>query len=78
MIKLTKLWKNKAISPKTKVQLMRALVWPVATYGCEAWTLKKEEERLIQAFENKCMRKLLRISWTEMLLNERVYELAGI
>ena len=77
MIKLTKVWKNKAISSKTKIRLMRALVWPEATYGCETWTLKKEEERIIQAFENKCIRKLLRISWTEMLTNERVYKLAG-
>lgn len=78
MIKLTKLWKNKAISTKTKLRLMRALVWPVATYGCEAWTLKKEEERYIQAFENKCVRKLLRISWTEMVSTEQVYKRARI
>ena len=49
---------------------MKSLVWPLATYGFEAWTLKKEEERRVQAFENKCTRKLLRISW-------KVYQLAG-
>ena len=47
------MWKNKAIITNTKLQLMKALVWPVATYGCEAWTLKKEEERRIKAFEKK-------------------------
>ena len=41
MIKLTKLWKNKSISNSTKLRLMKTLAWPVATYGCEAWTLKK-------------------------------------
>ena len=77
MVKLTKIWKNKSISNDTKLRLMKALVWPVATYGCEAWTLKKEEERRIQAFENKCIRKLLRIPWTKMMSNERVYTSTG-
>lgn len=76
MVKLTKMWKNKAISTNTKLRLMKALVWPVATYGCEAWTLKKEEERRIQAFENKCIRKLLRIPWTRLLTTKQVYEIA--
>ncbi|XP_062861985.1 protein dopey-2 isoform X1 [Trichomycterus rosablanca] len=40
------------VCQKYKVQLMKALVWPLATYRCGAWTLKKEEERNIQAFEN--------------------------
>lgn len=77
MVKLTQLWKNKSISTGTKLRLMKAMAWPVATYGCEAWTIKKEEEKRIQAFENKCIRKLLRISWTEMMTTERVYKLAG-
>ena len=43
MVKLTKMWKNKAISINAKLSLMKALVWPVATYGSEAWTLNKQE-----------------------------------
>jgi hypothetical protein len=76
MIKLTQVWKNKGISTATKLRLMKALVWPVATYGCEAWTLKKEDEKRIQAFENKCIRKLLRIPWTKLMTNEQVYRMA--
>ena len=53
MVKLTGVWKNKSISTVTKLRLIKALVWPVATYGCEAWTLKKEEEKRIQAFEKQ-------------------------
>ena len=77
MIKLTRIWKNKAVSTNTKLRSMKSLVWPVATYGCEAWTLKKEEERRVQAFENKCTRKLLRMSWIHMMNTEKVYQLAG-
>ena len=57
---------------------MRALVWPVATYRCEAWTLKKQEERRIQAFENKCIRKLLSIPWTKLMTTAQVYKIAGV
>jgi len=77
MIKLTRLWKNKSVSTITKLRLMRALVWPVATHGCEAWTLRKQEEICIQAFENKCIRKLLRIPWTKLMTRAQVYTMAG-
>lgn len=76
MGKLAQMWRNKGISTATKLRLMKALVWPVATYGCEAWTLKKEDENRIQAFENKCVRKLLRIPWTKLMTNEQVYKMA--
>jgi len=41
MVKLIKIWKNKSVSVATKVRLTKALVWPVMTFGCEAWTLRK-------------------------------------
>jgi len=48
----------------TKIRLMKALVWPVATYGCESWTLRKNEETHLDAFEMKWLRKILWVSWT--------------
>ena len=41
---LQKIWKSQNIPISTKIRLMKALVWPVATYGCESWTLRKNEE----------------------------------
>jgi len=38
---LQKIWKSHSIPISTKIRLMKALVWPVATYGCESWTLRK-------------------------------------
>ena len=38
------LWKDRALNKETKVRLMRVLVWPVATYGCESWTLKASDK----------------------------------
>jgi len=43
---------------------MKALVWPVAMHGPESWTLKKNEETRLDAFEMKGLRKILRVSWT--------------
>ena len=50
----------------------------MAIYGCESWTLRKEEERRIEAFEMKCLRLIMNISWTEMRKNEWVLEEAGV
>jgi len=44
-------------------------VWPVATYGCESWTLRKNEETRLDAFEMKGLRRMLRVSWTATKTN---------
>ena len=49
---------------------MKALVWPVATYGCKSWTLRKNEETRLDAFEMKGLRRTLRVSWTAWVLNK--------
>jgi len=48
----------------TKVNLVKAMVFPVVMYGCESWTVKKVEHRSIDAFEMWCWRRLLRVPWT--------------
>ena len=62
----------------TKIRLMKALVWPVATYGCESWTLRKNEETRLDAFEMKELRRMLRVSWTAKKTNEWVLNKAGV
>jgi len=57
---------------------MKAPVWPVATYGCESWTLRKNEETRLDAFEIKSLRKILRVSWTAKKTNEWVLNRAGV
>ena len=50
----------------TKVHLVKAMVFPVVTYGCESWTIKKAECQRIDTFVLWCWRRLLRASWTAM------------
>ena len=47
---LQKIWKSHNIPISTKIRLMKALMWPVATYGCESWTLRKNEETRLDAY----------------------------
>ena len=48
----------------TKVRLVKAVVFPVVTYGCESWTVKKAERQRIDGFELWCWRRVLRVPWT--------------
>jgi len=57
---------------------MKAPGWPVATYGCESWTIRKNEETRLDAFEMKGPRKVLRVSWTAKKTNEWVLNKAGV
>jgi len=57
-----KIWKSQRIPISTKIRLMKALVWPVATYGCVSWALRKNEETHLEAFEMKGLGKILRVS----------------
>ena len=75
---LQKIWKSHNIPISTKIRLMKALVWPVATYGCESWTLRKSEETRLDAFEMKGLRRMLRVSWTAKKTNEWVLNKAGL
>ena len=64
MTNLDNILKSRDIALPTKVHLVKAMVFPVVTYGCESWTVNKAERRRIDAFELWCWRRLLRVPWT--------------
>ncbi len=72
MTRLATIWKSNSISFPIKFKLYKTLVLSILMYGFESWTLTTDLERRIQAFEHKCFRKLLRISYTEHKTNEFV------
>ena len=61
MTNLDSIFKSKDITLPRKVLLVKAMVFPVVTYGCETWIVKKAERRRIDAFELWCWRRLLRV-----------------
>ena len=60
------------ITLPTKVHLVKAMVFPVVRYGCENWTIKKAEHRIIDAFELWCWRRILSIPWTARRANQSI------
>ena len=56
----------------TKVRIVKAMVFPVVTYGCESWTIKNAEHRRIDAFELWFWRRLLRVPWTAKRSNQSI------
>ena len=70
MTNLDSIFKSRDITLRTKVCLVKAMVFSVVMYGCESWTVKKAECRRIDAFEVWCWRRLLRVPWTARRSNQ--------
>ena len=70
MTNLDSVLKSKDTTLPTKVHLVKAMVFPVAMYACEGWTVKKAEHRRTDAFELWCWRRLLRVTWTARKSNQ--------
>ena len=62
--------KRRDITFPTKVHLVKAMVFPAVMYGCESWTIKKDEHQRIDAFELRCWRRYLRVPWTARRSNQ--------
>ena len=56
----------------TKVLIVKAMVFPVVTYGCESWTVKKAKCKIIDAFKLWCGRRLLKVAWTARRSNQSI------
>ena len=72
MTNLDSILKSRDITLPTKVHLIKAMVFPVVTYGCESWTIKEAEHRRIDAFELCWWRRLLRVPWTVWRSNQSI------
>ena len=72
MTNLDSIFKSRDITLPTKVHLVKAMVLPVVMYGCESWTVKKAEHQRIDAFEQWCWRRVLRVPWTARRSNQSI------
>ena len=72
MTKLDSILKSRDITLPTKVHVVKTMVFPVVTYGCESWTIKKAEHRRIDGFELWCWRRPLRVAWTARRSNQTI------
>ena len=73
MTKLDGVLKCRDITLPTKVCIVRAIVFPVVTYCCESWTIKKAECQRIDAFELWCWRRLLKVPWSARRSSQSIW-----
>ena len=69
---LDSILKSRDITLRTKVHIIKAMVFRVIMYGCESWTVKKAEHWRIDAFELWCWRRLLKVPWTVRGSNQSI------
>ena len=70
MTNLDNILKSRDITDKGRI--VKVMVFPVVMYGCESWTINKDEHRRIDAFELWCWRRLLRVPWTARRSNQSI------
>ena len=73
-ILLKKIWDSREITKATKLKIFNSNVKSVLLYGSETWRLTKVMTGKIQAFINRCLRKILRIFWPNTISNARLWE----
>ena len=66
------IWESRDITLSTKIRIVKAMIFPVVTYRCERWTIKKAEYRRIDAFKLWCWRRLLKVPWTAKRSNQSI------
>ena len=72
MTNLDSILNSRDIAFPTKAHLVKAMIFPVITYGCESWTIMKAECGRIDAFELWCWGRLLRVPWTTRRFNQSI------
>ena len=72
MTNLDSILKSRDITLQTKIHVVKAMVFPVVTYGCENWTIKKAESQRIDAFKLWCWRRFTKVPWTARRSNQSI------
>ena len=75
---LRKILTSLAINIRTRVRVLKAYVWSVLLFGCEAWTISKEMRKRLQAAEMWFYRRMLRVPWTARRTNQEILQRAGV
>ena len=71
-------WTNSKLTDHTNIQVYKACVVSTLLYGSESWTLRSRQERRLNSFHMRCLRRILGISWRDKVTNNAVLERTGI
>ena len=79
MARLAKrVWDNTMLTVNTKMRVYQACVLSTLLYGSESWTLYSRQERRLNAFHLRCLRRLLGITWQDRVTNTNILAMAGM
>lgn len=70
---LQNIWKSNNITEKLKVKLLQTLVLPTCLYASETWKMSSKNRKKLDAFQQRCLRKILKITYRDRITNEEVY-----
>ena len=73
-MKLNQVWNSSNVSRKTKIRLYKTLVKPVLMYGCETWKMNEGDAEKIDVFQNRCLRRIMKIKWQDKINNRELLE----
>ncbi|XP_073841183.1 uncharacterized protein [Musca autumnalis] len=74
---LNKLWRDRSLSSGTKLKVFNSNVKSVMFYGCETWMIPKNLMRSMQAFTNRCLRRIYGIYWPNTLTNNALWNMSN-
>ena len=77
-VKLNRVWNSNSVTKKTKIKLYKTLVKPVLMYGCETWKMNEGDAQKINVFQNRCLRRILKIKWQDKVTNKELLERANV
>lgn len=76
--KLGKIWKNSQFTCKNKIKIFKSNVISVLLYGCETWRMTQTDEKKLDAFLHKSLRRMLKIYWPMRVTNEEIRRRTGV
>ena len=75
---LRNIWNTRSIGRNTKIKLFKTLVRPVLLYGCEAWKITAAEDKKLDRFQFRCLRRILRIWWPQRIRKDTISQITGV
>ena len=75
-MKLNKVWSSSNVTRKTKIRLYKTLVKPVLLCGCETRKMNQDEAKRIDVFQNRCLRRIIKVKWQYKVRNREFLERA--
>ena len=76
--RLSRIWKQRKLSIKTKFRLYICFILPILLYGSETWAMTNQDWRRLEAFHTKAQRRILGIKWSDFISNNEVYSKSGM